>query len=200
MLMIRLCCFVVLLNFALTDVALAKAIESGKWTDSYDRYFKKYSKRYFGPHFNWRWFKSQAIAESNLKPAATSPVGARGLMQIMPQTFDEIKLQNPTFVALDEPRWNIAAGIFYDRQLYRKWRKPLPSEERLFLAFSSYNAGYGRVLKAVKRTRKPRYTWVEVKKHLPSETRGYVARIAVLMDSSSRHRKTNLRRFARLFE
>ena len=186
--------------FALSNVASARAIETGKWSDKYDRYFKKYSKRYFGPHFNWRWFKSQGIAESNLDPAAASPVGARGIMQIMPETFVEIKQQNPTFIALEEPRWNIAAGIFYDRQLYRKWRNPLPSEERLFLAFSSYNAGYGRVLKAVKRTRKDDYSWVEVKKHLPPETRGYVARIAVLMDSTNRHRKTNLRRFARMFQ
>ena len=200
MLLFRLMCFSILLMFALPQAASARAIETGKWPDKYDRHFRKYSKRYFGPHFNWRWFKSQAIAESNLNPAAASPVGARGIMQIMPETFDEIKQQNPTFSALDDPRWNIAAGIFYDRQLYRKWRNPLPSEERLFLAFSSYNAGYGRVLKAVKRTRKENYSWVEVKKHLPAETRGYVSRIAVLMDSSNRHRKTNLRRFARLFE
>ncbi len=178
----------------------ARSIETDKWHDKYDRHFKKYSKRYFGPHFEWRWFKSQGIAESNLDEDAASPVGAKGVMQIMPDTFDEIQQQNPTYLALDEPRWNIAAGIYYDRQLYRKWRKPLPSEERLFLAFSSYNAGYGRVLKAVKRTHKKDYTWVEVKKYLPPETRGYVSRIATLMDSTSRHRQTDSRRFSDLFK
>jgi len=200
MMLIRLLIFSMLIAWGLPQDAFARAIQTDKWSDKYDRHFKKYSKRYFGPHFNWRWFKSQAIAESNLNPKAASPVGAKGIMQIMPETFDEIKQQNPTFTALEQPRWNIAAGIFYDRQLYRKWRKPLPSEERLFLAFSSYNAGYGRVLKAVKRTRKNDYSWVEVKKHLPPETRGYVTRIAVLMDSSDRHRKSNLRRFAQLFQ
>lgn len=187
-----------LLQVATVD---ARAIETGKWTDSYDRHFQKYSKRYFGPHFEWRWFKSQAIAESNLNPDASSPVGARGIMQIMPATFDEIRQQNPSFAALDDPRWNIAAGIFYDRQLYRKWRKPLPSEDRLFLAFSSYNAGYGRVLKAVKRTHKEDdYSWIEVKPHLPAETRGYVSRIATLMDATDRHRKTSLRHSVDLFK
>ena len=189
-----------LLAFMAVNLAQARVIESDKWHDRFDRHFKKYSKRYFGPHFEWRWFKSQGIAESNLNEHASSPVGAKGVMQIMPATFEEIKGQNPTFVSLKDPRWNIAAGIFYDRQLYRKWRKPLPSDERLFLAFSGYNAGYGRVLKAIKRTRNDDYSWVEVKKYLPAETRGYVSRIATLMDSTNRHRKTNLRRFENLFK
>jgi len=190
----------VIVCLGVSGMAQARAIETGKWSDKYDRHFRKYSKRYFGPHFNWRWFKSQGIAESNLNPRASSPVGAKGIMQIMPQTFDEIKQQNPGFIALDEPRWNIAAGIFYDRQLYRKWRIPLPSEERLFLAFSSYNAGYGRVLQAIRRTRKDDYSWPEVKRHLPAETRGYVARIAVLMQATDRQRKKKRRLFSRLFQ
>lgn len=183
-----------------TGSAFARDIESDGWSNKYDRLFKKYSKRYFGPHFEWRWFKSQGIAESNLKVNAESPVGARGIMQILPTTFEEIKLANPSYVDLDNPRWSIAAGIFYDRQLYRKWRKPLPSDERLFLAFSSYNAGYGRVLKAVKRAKKENYTWNEVKPHLPTETRNYVSRIANLMDSSKRHRFTNSRSLSKLLD
>ena len=179
--------------------SLARPLQTDKWTDRYDVHFKKYSKRYFGPHFDWRWFKSQGIAESNLEPDASSPVGAKGIMQILPTTFEDIQKVNPSFLGLDEPRWNIAAGIFYDRQLYRKWRKPLPSEERLFLAFSSYNAGYGRVLKAVKRTRKDQYAWSDVKRHLPSETKGYVARIAELMETSNRHRTSSLRKLIELF-
>ncbi len=184
---------IIIALFIFSTPLLAREVESDKWPDKFDSHFKKYSKRYFGPHFDWRWFKSQGIAESNLNESAASPVGARGVMQILPSTFDDIQKDNPTFLLLDDPRWNIAAGIFYDRQLYRKWRKPLPSEERLFLAFSSYNAGYGRVLTAVKRTRNDKYTWQEVKRHLPSETKGYVSRIAELMNSSDRHRTSGLR-------
>jgi len=183
----------------LTAPLQARVVETDKWPDKYDRHFKKYSKRYFGPHFDWRWFKSQGIAESNLNEKAASPVGARGIMQILPSTFEDIRKENPTFVLLDDPRWNIAAGIFYDRQMYRKWRKPLPSDERLFLAFASYNAGYGRVLTAIKRTRNEEYTWQEVKRHLPAETKGYVARIAALMNSSDRHRSSGLRKLIDLF-
>ncbi len=185
-----------LLFFSVFQSAQARPVENVRWTNDYDNFFKKYTKRYFGPHFDWRWFKSQGIAESNLNVNAKSHVGAQGIMQLMPETYEEIKDQNPTFLSVIDPKWNIAAGIFYDRQLYRKWRKPLPSEERLFLAFSSYNAGYGRVLKAVKRAKVENYTWVMVKQHLPRETKGYVARIAELMNVENRNRHLKLRGLA----
>ena len=57
----------------------ARPVETEKWSDQFDRHFKKYSKRYFGPHFEWRWFKSQGIAESNLNENASSPAGAKGV-------------------------------------------------------------------------------------------------------------------------
>lgn len=182
--------------FLMSTMASARLVEESKWKSDYDHHFKKYTKRYFGPYFDWRWFKAQGIAESNLNSRAKSSVGALGIMQIMPATFAEIKKKNPLFVALSEPKWNIAAGIYYDRQLYRKWREPLPSAERLFLAFSSYNAGYGRVLQAVKRAKKKNYTWVEVKRHLPGETKGYVSRIAELMNTEKRNRQVRLRGLA----
>lgn len=154
-------------------------VHSSKWTKEYDRHFRKYSKRYFGPLFDWKWFKSQAIAESGLNAKAESHVGARGLMQIMPSTFEEISGKLPHYLELDEPRWNIAAGIYYDRMLYRKFAKA-PEQERLYLAFASYNAGYGRVLKAARKVEN-RYSWDEVKQHLPGQTRAYVHRIRKLM-------------------
>ncbi len=60
----------------------------------YDKYFSKYSKRYFGPGFNWHYFKAQAVAESRLQADARSRVGALGVMQIMPKTFAEITKKN----------------------------------------------------------------------------------------------------------
>jgi len=97
-------------------------VTSKSWTNKYDGYFKKYTKRYFGPGFEWRWFKAQGIAESNLNNEAESWVNARGIMQIIPKTFHEIKKKKPSFVDVNEPRWNIAAGIYYDYQLYQKWK------------------------------------------------------------------------------
>ena len=100
------------------------------WTDRYDAHFRKYAKHYFGPGMDWRWFKAQAIAESGLKPDARSKSGARSIMQIMPGTFREIQKKNTHLKDVDSPRWNIAAGIYYDRQLYRKWVSPPPPARR----------------------------------------------------------------------
>ena len=155
-------------------------VHSSRWTDKYDRHFKKYSKRYFGPLFDWHWFKAQAIAESALNNDAKSHVGARGLMQIMPATFGEISEKNPHFSKVDLPRWNIAAGIYYDRMLYRKFEKTA-AQDKLYMTFASYNAGYGRILNASKRTGNKEKNWDEIKRFLPKETRGYVKRIRKLM-------------------
>ncbi len=153
-------------------------IDSQRWTREYDAHFQKYAKRYFGPHFDWRWFKAQAIAESHLKPDALSPVGAMGLMQVMPRTFREIQQENPHFIDVRVPRWNIAAGIWYDRYLYRQdvW-EPLPDEEQLLLAFAGYNSGLGGALRAFRATPKPADSWMRVAPQAPEETRGYVSRI-----------------------
>lgn len=155
-------------------------VHSKRWTDKYDRHFKKYSKRYFGPLFDWHWFKAQAITESALEQDAQSHVGARGLMQIMPGTFEEINKQNPDFKQLDSPRWNIAAGIYYDRTLYRKFKKSAV-QDKLYMTFASYNAGYGRILNASKRTPSKEKVWHEIEPYLPKETQQYVLRIRKLM-------------------
>jgi len=161
-------------------------VKHDHWTDEYDHLFRKYTKHYFGAHFDWHWFKAQGIAESGLKADALSPVGARGIMQILPATYQEIRERNRFMADIDEPRWNIAAGIFYDRQLYRKWKKKrdIHTEERLNFAFGSYNAGYGNILKAHKRARQRNPVvkrWEQVAAHAPRETRHYVKRIQRLM-------------------
>lgn len=155
-------------------------VHSEKWTDQYDRHFKKYSKRYFGPLFNWQWFKAQAIAESALNNDARSLAGARGLMQIMPGTFGDILKQNPHFTQLELPKWNIAAGIYYDRSLYIKF-KQTSGQDKLYMTFASYNAGYGRILNASKLIASKEKNWNEIKPYLPKETQGYVSRIRTLM-------------------
>ncbi len=172
-------------------------VQASKWSDEYDGHFRKYTKRYFGPHYDWHWFKSQAIVESNLNPTVTSHRGAVGLMQILPSTFAEIKELNPHFVNVEEPRWNIAAGIYYDRTLYRKWT--LPSEQdRLYLALASYNAGFGRMRRAYRRTVEPVESWEQVKPQAPAETRDYVQRIRTMMDSETPKPRSRLRGVAKL--
>jgi membrane-bound lytic murein transglycosylase F len=159
----------------------AQNIESGNWDPDYDQYFQKYAARYFGPHFDWRWFKAQAIAESHLRPSVTSSAGARGIMQLLPSTFRDIKRKQPHLGDLSSAEWNIAAGIYYDRQLYRKWQG-LPEQERVYLTLASYNAGYARVRRAFNRVDSKAPSWDQVRQYLPAETRAYVDRIRRLMD------------------
>lgn len=161
-----------------------KGVRDDSWTKKYDRHFRKYSKHYFGPHVDWYWFKAQAITESTLNPKAVGPSGGRGIMQILPTTFAEIKRANPHLANVDEPKWNIAAGIYYDRQMYRRWNKELPFDERLAFAFGSYNAGPGRISKAYKRAKQEHGEirhWEQVAPHAPRITRGYIKKIRRLM-------------------
>ena len=140
----------------------------------FDSYFSKYSKRYFGPNFNWRYFKAQAIAESGLKADARSKVGAAGVMQIMPKTFEEIKTKNPIIKGTRlQPRWNIAAGIYYDRLLWKTWKAERPLLDRIHFMFGSYNAGKSNILKAQKVAEKEGLDpnlWRSIKPVLPNVT------------------------------
>jgi len=160
----------------------------------YDKYFSKYSKRYFGPNFDWRYFKAQAVAESRLKATAKSRTGAVGIMQIMPKTFKEITRKNPSIRGTRrQPRWNIAAGIYYDRMLWnawkawKAWKAERPFQDRISFMFGSFNAGKGNILKAQKLARKKgleHNLWEPIEGTLPrvtgrnsQETIGYVRKI-----------------------
>lgn len=97
--------------------------------------------------------RAVARAESGLNPAAVSPKGARGVMQLMPETAKELGVRN-TFDAAE----NIDAGARLLRQLLEKY------EGRVAEALAAYNAGPGAVLKA---GGVPRY----------SETRRYIRKV-----------------------
>ncbi|HSQ28271.1 MAG TPA: transglycosylase SLT domain-containing protein [Gemmatimonadaceae bacterium] len=169
---------------ALERVAAAR--NAKKVSARFDPTFKKYSKRYFGPAFDWRYFKAQGFAESGLKPDATSWVGARGLMQLMPSTYREIASHRPEFGPIDQPEWNIAAGVMHDRYLWQLWQKDVPDDERHRFMFASYNAGEGTIARAlsVARTKGGAPAWSSIEQIAPSvqrwrytETLGYVKRI-----------------------
>ena len=117
-------------------------------TDRYDDIFRKYTKRFFGPGYDWRLFKAQAMTESNLSPTARSQVGARGVMQLMPATYKEVQSKNPEIGEIDDPEWNIAAGIYYDRQLWRQLADHDERVDRQRFMFGGYNAGSGTLRRA----------------------------------------------------
>lgn len=117
-------------------------------TSRYDAHFQKYAKRYFGPGFDWRLFKAQSMAESNLNPNARSWVGARGLMQLMPRTMQEVRGKNPELRLIKHDELNIAAGIAYDRQMWELWDGNLDADHMREFMLGSYNAGRSTLLRA----------------------------------------------------
>ena len=156
--------------------------------DQYDFWFRKYTIIFFSRTVDWKWFKAQGIAESNLNPNAISPVGAVGIMQIMPGTGEELSKELGTRLLLTNPRINIMMGIYYDRKLWNNWKAKRSRIERLRLTFASYNAGLGNILKAQKLAKKDRRCnhlfWNCIKRYLrhvtgrrSEETMDYVERI-----------------------
>ena len=153
----------------------------------YDEHFRAYSKKFFGVAFDWKVFKAQAMTESNLSPEARSWVGAVGIMQLLPSTFQEIASNNPELTSIDDPRWNIAAGIQYDRRLWSSWREIPQNSERLNFVFGSYNAGRSTIVRAQERAKSDslnHQAWSAIETVAPkvnrwrsSETLEYVKRI-----------------------
>jgi membrane-bound lytic murein transglycosylase MltF len=165
----------------------ARAREARKATERYDPIFRKYTKRYFGVGTDWRLFKAQGMAESDLTPTARSRVGARGIMQLMPSTYGLIQSALPQFGAIDNPEWNIAAGILHDRDLWTSFKKDVPDDERWRFMFAGYNAGEGTIIRA-RRTAKADQlddrSWESIVRVAPKverwryvETLGYVRTI-----------------------
>jgi membrane-bound lytic murein transglycosylase F len=156
--------------------------------DRYDETFRKYSKRYFGPGYDWRVFKAQGMVESNLDSTARSRFGARGVMQLLPTTFHEIASRNPEIHrAINNPEWNIAAGISYDRRLWQQWEADSVTIHRREFMLASYNAGRGTILGAQSAARARQLderSWPSIETVAPSvprwrwrETVTYVHRI-----------------------
>jgi len=89
--------------------------------------------------------KAVMAAESGFNPAAVSPKGAVGLMQIMPATAERYGLQasrgKTIAQKLSDPKTNIRLAARYLRDLH----KLFPNQLHLVLA--SYNAGEGAVQK-----------------------------------------------------
>ncbi|MDJ0789303.1 MAG: transporter substrate-binding domain-containing protein [Myxococcota bacterium] len=102
-------------------------------------YFQTYSDRYA---MDWLLMLAQGYQESRLNPSAVSPVGAIGVMQLLPTTAAEMGFPDVT-----PPEPNIHAGIKYMdwiRANYFKDPELLP-EERVYFALAAYNAGPNRM-------------------------------------------------------
>src|SRR5262245_24679422 len=126
---------------ALASAAVPPHANAQASSEKYDAMFRKYAKRFFGPGFDWRLLQAQGMAVSNRNPQARSGACARGIMQLMTSTYKEVRSRNPDLGKIDDPEWNIAAGISYNRQLWRQWQPESDVRHLYEFMFGSYNAG-----------------------------------------------------------
>ncbi len=113
-----------------------------------------------------------AEVESSFNPAARSPVGARGLFQLMPETAEELGLS--TFLPDEraDPTRSAEAAAQLLADLHRRFGDwPL--------ALAAYNAGPGRVRRLL--TQAKARTFAEIAPLLPMETRMYVPKVLALV-------------------
>jgi membrane-bound lytic murein transglycosylase MltF len=103
--------------------------------------FEKYGQKY---NFDSLLLAAQGYQESQLDQKKKSPVGAVGVMQVMPATGKELKVGD---ITVTEP--NIHAGAKYMDQLMTKYFPDANFKEnnRSLFAFASYNAGPGNISK-----------------------------------------------------
>jgi membrane-bound lytic murein transglycosylase F len=106
----------------------------------YDNLFREFAKI---PGWDWRLIASQAYQESRFNSNARSWAGAIGVMQIMPRTARELRV-NP-----HDPRQNIEGACRYLWKLDDQLKARIPREsERIKFILAAYNVGLGHVTDA----------------------------------------------------
>ncbi len=150
---------------AATYLQHAKPIQDyappGPPEDPWRPYIQEASNRFDVPE---RWIREVMRVESagqQWTPSGvltTSPVGAMGLMQLMPETYDEVRARYNLGDDAYDPKNNILAGTAYLREMYDAFGSPG------FLA--AYNGGPARL-----------EDYLVHNRPLPTETRRYVAMI-----------------------
>jgi membrane-bound lytic murein transglycosylase MltF len=138
-------------NSLYREVILARYLKSTRWVrpifrraelERYNRaveLFRRYSDQY---GFDYQLVLAMAFQESRLEQSFVSPMGAIGLLQVMPATGREMGMGD---IRMSGP--NVHAGIAYLRRIMDQYfdDRQLTFLNRMLFSFASYNAGPTRI-------------------------------------------------------
>ena len=135
---------IIVLSFSAAFMAdlTCRGIEKAMYPDDYRDIVEKYADEYnIPPYIVFAVIET----ESDFKAGATSSAGARGLMQMMPSTFEWLTSsdhlgENLSADELYEPEVSIRYGVYYLRYLFEKFYN-------WDTVFAAYNGGEGNVAK-----------------------------------------------------
>ncbi|MBC5787819.1 lytic transglycosylase domain-containing protein [Clostridium facile] len=138
---------IVILGFVL------HAVYTVAYPKKYTEYVEKYAEEY---HVDQNLVYAVIRCESGFNPNAVSNVGAKGLMQLMEDTFDWAQSRMPdapdvTYDQVFDPEVNIQHGVYVLHLLLEEFQ----SEPT---AIAAYHAGWGSVKE-----------WLESPEHSPTE-------------------------------
>jgi soluble lytic murein transglycosylase-like protein len=153
----------------LSELAKEKAMSTSQLVDRWSSLVKDASHR-FGIAEDWiraviRMESGGRTLQDDNRPI-TSDAGAMGIMQIMPQTYKEMRQHYGLGANPYDPHDNVLAGTAYLSWLYGKYGYPK--------MFAAYNAGPGTFETRTANARE-----------LPNETRAYVSGIARILGIKS---------------
>ncbi len=109
------------------DVENGTRFFSAKDSSQYDSLISEFSKKY---QVDFALIKAVIRAESGFNPLAVSRKGAKGLMQLMPETASRVNVSD-----IFSPRENIEGGVRYLKYLLSLFN------DDLRLSLAAYNAG-----------------------------------------------------------
>ncbi|HEX7140462.1 MAG TPA: transporter substrate-binding domain-containing protein, partial [Vicinamibacterales bacterium] len=132
----------VLFQKYLKSVKFARAATSAQDAERFRHvvnFIQKYSNQY---QLDYLLMAAQAYQESGLDQGKRSPVGAIGVMQLMPETGKEMNVGD---ISIIDP--NVHAGVKYIRFMMDKFyaHEAMNALNKVLFTFAAYNAGPGRI-------------------------------------------------------
>lgn len=140
------------------------------------RYRKAFEEAAAQNGLDWRLLAAVGYQESMWDPAAVSPTGVRGLMQITTSTAEFLKIGDRL-----DPAQSIRGAARYLQKIHSGLPPEVREPDRTWMALAAYNIGTGHLMDAREITAQQGgdpNRWVEVRAHLP------------LLTQAKWHRKT----------